>query len=94
MQYSNDMNCAISQYKGGIKLITLKLNNLEAEMKRIGITRLDIAKLIGVSYRTVHSKFNGESQWQYTECVLVRDTYFPDKELSYLFPYSAEKTKE
>lgn len=77
--------------KGGLRVITVKLNNLEAEMKRIGINRLDIAKLIGVSYRTVHSKFNGESQWQYAECVLVRDTYFPEKELSYLFPYAQQE---
>lgn len=72
-------------------MVTIQLNNLEAEMKRIGITRLDIANLINVSYRTVHSKFNGESQWQYAECVLIRDKYFPDKELSYLFPYSTEE---
>lgn len=68
-------------------MIVVKTNNLEAEMKRVGITRSDIASLLGVSYRTVHSKFNGESQWQYTECVVIRDAYFPDKELSYLFPY-------
>lgn len=69
-------------------MIAVKLQNLEAEMKRQGIKRQDIADLINVSYRTIHSKFNGESQWQYAECVLVRDTYFPEMELSYLFPYS------
>lgn len=74
-------------------MVTVKTNNLEAEMKRIGITRNDIAKLLDVSYRTIHSKFNGESQWQYAECVLIRDKYFPDKELSYLFPY-AQQTKQ
>lgn len=72
-------------------MIAVKANNLEAEMKRIGIVRNDIAKLIGVSYRTIHSKFNGDSQWQYTECVLIRDTYFPDKDLAYLFPYTQQK---
>lgn len=77
--------------KGEGILIKVKMNNLEAEMKRIGITRSDIAELIGVSYRTIHSKFNGESQWQYVECVLIRDTYFQEKQLSYLFPYSKEE---
>lgn len=76
--------------KGGIELIAIRLNNLEAEMKRKGITRKDIAELIGISYRTIHSKFNGESQWQYAECVLIRDTYFPDMDLSYLFPYTQQ----
>ena len=75
-------------------MIAVKVNNLEAEMKRIGINRQDIAKLINVSYRTIHSKFNGESQWQYAECVMIRDTYFPDKELAYLFPYVKEETPQ
>lgn len=63
----------------------VKVDNLEAEMKRKKISRDDIAKLLGLSYRTIHSRFNGESQWKYSECVKVRDTYFPDLDLSYLF---------
>ena len=54
-------------------------------MKRKKITRHDIASLLDLSYRTIHSRFNGESEWGYSECVKVRDTYFPDMELSYLF---------
>lgn len=63
----------------------LNLRNLEAEMKRNGISRSDIADTLNVSYRTVHSKFNGESEWSYTDCVKVRDKYFPDMTLEYLF---------
>lgn len=63
----------------------VKVDNLEAEMKRSKISRSDIAKLLGLSYRTIHSRFNGESEWGYAECVKVRDTYFPDKTLDYLF---------
>ena len=63
----------------------VRLDNLEAEMKRKKITRHDIATLLGPSYRTIHSRFNGESEWGYSECVKVRDTFFPDMELSYLF---------
>ncbi len=63
----------------------VKVDNLEAEMKRKKISRHDIARLLGLSYRTIHSRFNGESQWGYSECVKVRDTYFPDLNLSYLF---------
>lgn len=68
-------------------MISVELNNLEAEMKRAGITRKDIAETINTSYRTIHSKFNGESQWLYAECVTIRDKYFPNMELAYLFPY-------
>ena len=48
----------------------VRLNNLEAEMKRKKISRSDIARTLGRGY---------------SECVQVRDTYFPDMELSYLF---------
>lgn len=63
----------------------VKVDNLEAEMKRNKISRSDIANLLGLSYRTIHSRFNGESEWGYTECVKVRDAYFPNMTLDYLF---------
>lgn len=43
----------------------VKVENLEAEMKRKKISRSDIASLLGLSYRTIHSRFNGESEWGY-----------------------------
>lgn len=61
------------------------LKNLEAEMKRNNISRNDIANLLGISYRTVHSRFNGESEWGYSECVKIRDSYFQGMSLDYLF---------
>lgn len=85
MQYYNDINCEITQWKGEKKLPEVQVENLEAEMKRKKISRRDIARILGLSYRTIHSRFNGESEWGYSECVLIRDTYFPDMELSYLF---------
>lgn len=63
----------------------VNVKNLEAEMKRYGVSRSDIADLLGLSYRTIHSRFNGESGWGYAECVKIRDMYFPDKSLDYLF---------
>ena len=62
-----------------------KLKNLEAEMKRKGISRKDIAELLGLTYRTIHSRFNGETEWTFRECVKVRDTYFPGMKLEELF---------
>ena len=63
----------------------VKVKNLEAEMKRNKISRSDIANLLGLSYRTIHSRFNDETEWGYSECIKVRDTYFPDMSLDYLF---------
>lgn len=89
MQYSKNTNCEIAQLKyyrrEWKKLPEVKVDNLEAEMKRNKISRSDIANLLGLSYRTIHSRFNGESEWGYAECVKVRDAYFPDKTLDYLF---------
>ena len=72
----------------------VKVENLEAEMKRNKISRSDIANLLGLSYRTIHSRFNGESEWGYAECVKVRDTYFPDKSLDYLFATTGDEMPE
>ena len=72
----------------------LNLINLEAEMKRKNISRSDIANLLNLSYRTIHSRFNGESDWGYSECVKVRNTYFPDMTLDYLFHTDEEVEKE
>lgn len=69
----------------------VKVDNPEAEMKRNKISRSNIANLLGLSYRTIHSRFNGESKWLYSECVKVRDAYFPDKTLDYLFQTDEEK---
>ncbi|MFR2372964.1 MAG: hypothetical protein ACLS8T_35870 [Anaerobutyricum sp.] len=44
----------------------IKIENLEAEMKRNKISRSDIAHTLGLSYRTIHSRFNGESEWTYS----------------------------
>lgn len=63
----------------------VKVDNLEAEMKRNKISRSDIANLLGLSYRTIHSRFNDESEWGCAECVEVRDAYFPNMTLDYLF---------
>ena len=54
-------------------------------MKRHNISRMDIANLLNVSYSTIHSRFNGNSEWIYNECVLIRDSFFPELTLDYLF---------
>lgn len=70
----------------------ISCNNLEAEMKRKGISRLDIANHLNVSYSTIHSRFNGNSDWLYCECIKIRDTFFPDLELDYLFSTEEAET--
>ena len=66
-------------------MLTVNCKNLEAEMKRHNISRMDIANLLNVSYSTIHSRFNGNSEWIYNECVLIRNSFFPELTLDYLF---------
>lgn len=73
-------------------MISVNPRNLEAEMARNGIIKKDIVELIGKTYKTVQSKFNGKSEWTYEECVMIRDSLFPTLTLDYLFPY--EKTEQ
>ena len=73
-------------------MIAVNPKNLEAEMTRASISRKDIADLIGCSYRTIHSRFNGEQNWTYNECVTIRDSLFPEMKLEYLFPYEIVTT--
>ena len=97
MQYEKSTDCEIAQYrrrKEEIRLPVIKIENLEAEMKRNKISRSNIAHTLGLSYRTIHSRFNGESEWTYSECVKVRDTYFPDMDLTYLFQKEPEEKGE
>lgn len=63
----------------------VRLSNLEKEMKQKGVSRKDVAELLGLTYRTIHSRFNGASDWTFPECVKVRNKYFPGKDLEWLF---------
>lgn len=58
--------------------------NLEAEMKRKKISRQDIAKLLGVTYRTILSRFQ-KSDWSFQECLQIKEAFFPRCTLEYLF---------
>ncbi len=71
-------------------MISIRMNNLEAELKRNRISKADIAKLLNISIRTVHSRIAGETQWLYSECVMIRNHFFPDMDLGYLFPFLEE----
>lgn len=61
------------------------LRNLEAEMARKSITNADIAKAIAKDERTVRNKTSGKSQFTFPEVVKIRDTFWPELTLEYLF---------
>lgn len=54
-------------------------------MAREGISMVDIANLLGVRYATVNDKVNGKYRFYYDEALKIKNTFFPDKSLEYLF---------
>lgn len=61
------------------------LHNLQAEIARKRIPQVELANCIDVSDRTIRKKITGESAFTFPEAQMIRDTFFPDLELDYLF---------
>lgn len=66
-------------------------SNLEAEMRRKRITKQQIAEIINISESTVYQRFLKKPAWKYTECLTIRNVFFPEMKLEYLFPHVSEK---
>jgi len=64
---------------------SIPLNNLKAELKRIGKSNADVAKLLGTTIATVSNKLNGKYEFSITEALTVQKEYFPYHDLNYLF---------
>jgi transcriptional regulator with XRE-family HTH domain len=67
--------------RGGNKLF----NNLRAEMARQGITKKQVAAKIGLSPKAFYSRMTGRTKFKYMEAVKIRDFFFKDLSLDYLF---------
>lgn len=61
------------------------LKNLAAEMARRGVTKHDIGTLIFATWRSVHRRIMGEAEFSVTDAVKIRDKFFPDFSVEYLF---------
>lgn len=59
--------------------------NLKAEMSRYGVTSQNIADVIGTQVQAAILKINGNSEFKFSEAIKIRDTYFPNIRLEYLF---------
>ncbi|WP_420038583.1 helix-turn-helix domain-containing protein [Parageobacillus thermoglucosidasius] len=59
--------------------------NLAAEMARKGITKKDLARSLNLRYPTVVDKTNGKSRFYLDEAIKIKETFFPDLDLEYLF---------
>lgn len=58
---------------------------LVGEMAKRGITRISVAKSIGVSTRALYSKLAGNSDFTLSEASAIHSTFFPDMDKDRLF---------
>jgi len=59
--------------------------NLRAEMARKGLAVNEIAVRLGGSAKTLHRKLSGKSEFTRAEIFKIRNEFFPDLSIEYLF---------
>ena len=59
--------------------------NLQKEMKEQHISNRDIARAIGKDERSISKKLSGRTDFTRIEMFAIRDTFFPEMTLEYLF---------
>lgn len=64
--------------------------NLKAEMARKKITQLAIAECLNVTPTTISLKLNGKAKLLLPECMKIKNNFFPDCSLEYLFASDEE----
>ena len=67
--------------------------NLRAELARTKGTQKDIAKLMGISPAAINFKVNGDRLFNTEQCLLIRDTFFPEMDIAYLFKFTPRNKK-
>lgn len=65
--------------------------NLRAEMARKGISRKQVAEVIGLGQSSISYRFNGKDDFLLVELVKIRDTFFPELSLEYLAGFTDER---
>lgn len=60
-------------------------SNLRAEMARNNVSIKDISELLKIHRNSVHKKLIGESSFTVDEALEIRDTFFKDMDIGYLF---------
>lgn len=61
------------------------MKNLQAEMKRNGVSVMDLSRVIHKTERTTRDKVNGYRVFTFPEVVTIRNSFFPSMRLEYLF---------
>lgn len=59
--------------------------NLKAEMGRNSIKAKDLARALNVREATISFKMNGKSDFTFSEAKQIKETFFPNLDIEYLF---------
>ena len=62
--------------------------NLEAEMKRKGMTAKTLATKLNMAESTLSAKMNRKNRMKLDECVQIIDGFFPGMSIEYLFAWA------
>ena len=61
------------------------LTNLEEARQTKGVSLVDIADLLKVRRQTISDKISGLYDFKFDEALTIRDSFFPEYTLEYLF---------
>lgn len=73
-------------------IILKRYSNLRAEMARHNVEIGHLAELLNLRRGAVGNKINGRSRFFYDEAVIIKNHFFPNCELEYLFESDDHKT--
>lgn len=68
------------------------LENLEEVRKNKKVSLVDMADALEVRYQTISDKIQGKSDFKFGEAVILKERFFPEYEIEYLF--SEERSKQ
>ena len=63
--------------------------NLEAELRRSGISKKEMSERLGLPYGTLFQKLSGARKTSIPDAYKIRDTLFPGMKIDYLFDMEA-----
>ena len=65
----------------------MKYSILISEIAKRGIKKNEIAKTLGISYRSLYNKLYGVTPFSWQEVCLIKDVFFPDLSKDELFKF-------
>lgn len=65
--------------------MNIEFPNLVAEIAKRGIKKTAIAQAANMCTKTLREKITGKFEFSLWEAMVIRDTFFPDQTLEYLF---------